>query len=130
MLFKVVIPIKFEATSNFGAGNMVEVVCTNNNELFGINSNDELMISKLLHSLNKKISNRKRLFDVFNGIENCRQKIGCVSGVVGNERDMSLSQNYPQNLQSTSPRSAFSKWRFSQSLFSRPLNGGLEMIKT
>ncbi|MDH5401795.1 MAG: hypothetical protein OEY49_04815 [Candidatus Heimdallarchaeota archaeon] len=88
------------------------------------------IISKLLHSLNKKISNRKRLFDVFNGIENGRQKIGCMSGVVGNERDMTMLQIYPPNLQSTSRRSSFSKWRFSQSLFSRPLNGGLEMIKT
>ncbi|MDH5403045.1 MAG: hypothetical protein OEY49_11185 [Candidatus Heimdallarchaeota archaeon] len=104
--------------------------CINCGELFGINSNDELMISKLLHSLNKKIPNRRRLFDVLNGIVGCRQKIGCIFGLVGNERDTRMLQNCPLNLQSTSRRSAFSKWRISQSLFSRPLNGGLEMAKT
>ncbi|MDH5645702.1 MAG: hypothetical protein OEZ01_06820 [Candidatus Heimdallarchaeota archaeon] len=122
--------MKFEATSIFGAGNMNKDECINFNQIFGIYSNSEFMINKLLHSLNKKLSNRKRLFDVLNGIENCRQKIGCVFGVVGNERDTRMSQNCPLNLQSTSRRSAFSKWRISQSLFSRPLNGGLEMIKT
>ncbi|MDH5403048.1 MAG: hypothetical protein OEY49_11200, partial [Candidatus Heimdallarchaeota archaeon] len=119
--------MKFEATSIFGAGNMNKDECINFNQIFGIYSNSEFMINKLLHSLNKKLSNRKRLFDVLNGIENCRQKIGCVFGVVGNERDTRMSQNCPLNLQSTSRRSAFSKWRISQSLFSRPLNGGLEM---
>ncbi|MDH5404142.1 MAG: hypothetical protein OEY49_16710 [Candidatus Heimdallarchaeota archaeon] len=125
-----VIPIKFEATFNFGVSNMNEAVCINFNQIFGINSNAVFMISKLLHSLNKKILNRTELFGVLNGIENCRQKIGCMSGWLNNQFDSSMLQIYPLNLQSTGRRSAFSKWRISQSLFSRPLYGGLEMIKT
>ena len=121
---------EIETISNFGVGNMNEDVCININHIFGINTNSEFMISTLLHSLNKKLSNRKRLFDVLNGIENCRQKIGCVCNWVKNQLDSNMLQIYPLNLQPTVRRSAFSKWRISQSLFSRPLNGGLEMIKT
>jgi len=109
---------------------MSDLGCMNHDELFGIKTNNELMINKLLHSLNKKIPNRSRLFDVLNGIGDRRRKIGCMFGVVCNVRDLSMSQFCPLNLQSTGRRSAFSKWRFSQSLFSRPLNGGLGMIKT
>ncbi|MDH5401568.1 MAG: hypothetical protein OEY49_03675 [Candidatus Heimdallarchaeota archaeon] len=104
--------------------------CIKFNQIFGINSNAEFMISKLLHSLNKKILNRTELFGVLNGIGNCRQKIGCMYGWLNNQFDSSMLQFCPLNLQSTGRRSAFSKWRFSQSLFSRPLHGGLEMIKT
>ncbi|MDH5403855.1 MAG: hypothetical protein OEY49_15265 [Candidatus Heimdallarchaeota archaeon] len=109
---------------------MNTAVCINFNQIFGNYSNSEFMISTLLHSLNKKISNRRRLFGVLNGIGNCRRKIGCVFDLYGNQLDSSTSQNYPRNLQSTGRRSSFSKWRFSQSLFSRPLYGGLEMAKT
>ncbi|MDH5403134.1 MAG: hypothetical protein OEY49_11630 [Candidatus Heimdallarchaeota archaeon] len=109
---------------------MTNVVCIKFNHKFDINTNSELMISKLLHSLNKKILNRRRLFDVLNGIENCRQIIGYVWDWLNNQFDSSMLQIYPLNLQSTGRRTAFSKWRISQSFFSRPLIGGLEMIKT
>ncbi|MDH5404026.1 MAG: hypothetical protein OEY49_16120 [Candidatus Heimdallarchaeota archaeon] len=37
---------------------------------------------------------------------------------------------YPQNMWITRRYSSFSKCHLSQSLFSKPLNGGLEMVKT
>ncbi|MDH5404225.1 MAG: hypothetical protein OEY49_17130 [Candidatus Heimdallarchaeota archaeon] len=104
--------------------------CTTYLQNKDINSVNGLMIGKLLHSLNKKLINRTELFEVFGRFSSCGDIMVCKHNTPNIQGESRISRKHPANMTITGWRSAFSKWRFSQSLFSRCLNGCLEMMKT